>query len=122
MAPRAEELPRIKGLIDYLNDPFPMGDNPITWEGRQMILAFSEHQQDAVLAMARVEIMAQAMGLGGFHCGWIQMADAQDYDRLMEFFPDIPTGYRLRSVFVIGHPRVGFRRTVPRDGPVVSYM
>ncbi len=122
MAPRAEELPRIRDLIGYLDDPFPMGDDPITWGGRQVILAFSQHQQDATIAMAQVEVMAYAMGLGGFHCGWIQMADVQDHERLMGFFPDIPLSYGLRSAFVIGHPSVGFTRTVPRDGPVVDYM
>ncbi|MDO5861538.1 MAG: nitroreductase family protein [Thermoplasmata archaeon] len=122
MAPRADELPRIRQLIDYLDDPFPMGPNPLTWEGSQLILAFSREPEDAVIAMTRVEIMAYAMGLGGFYSHWIQMADAQDHDALMGFFPDIPEDHGLRSVFVIGHPRVRFRRTAPRDGPRVSYL
>lgn len=121
MAPRADELPRIRQLIDYLDDPFPMGPNPLTWEGTQIVLAFSREPEDAVIAMARVELMAYAMGLGGFYSHWIQMAEAQDHDRQMEFFPDIPSDRGLRAVFVVGRPRVRFRRTVPRDGPSVHY-
>lgn len=65
MAPRADELPRFRQLIDYLNDPFPMGNNPLIWEGQQLILAFSEDPLDSVIAMARIELMAYTMGLGG---------------------------------------------------------
>ncbi len=120
MAPRAGELKRFAQLIDYLNDPFPMGNNPLIWEGTQIILAFSGHPEDSVIALGRLEIMAYAMGLGGFYSHWIQMADEQDHGRFMEFFPKIPSDYRLGGAFVIGHPRIRYRRTVPRDPPKVE--
>ncbi len=66
------------------------------------------------------ELMACAMGLEGFYSHWIQMADGQDHERFMEFFPGIPSGYSLGGAFVIGRPRVGYRRTVPRDPPKVD--
>lgn len=122
MSPRADELPRIRQLIDYLNDPFPMGNNPLLWEGRQMILAFSKHREDSVIAMARIELMACAMGLGGFYSHWIQMADDEDHGRFMGFFPGMSEDLVLGAVFVIGHPRSRFRRTVPRDVPDVRMM
>lgn len=112
---RKDELPRARQLVEYVNDPFPMGPNPLTWEGRQMILAFATHLEDAYIAMARVELMAQAMGLGCFYSHWVQVADATDHGRFMEFFEGIPAEKSLGCVLVVGHPRVRYRRTVPRD-------
>lgn len=120
MAPRAEELPRIARLIAYLKDP--KGCNPLTWDGRQLVMAFSREHEDAIIAMGRVEMMAYAMGFGGFYSHWIQVADAQDHDRLMAFFPDVPEDRHLEAVFIPGHPRVFFNRTTPRGPPAVSWM
>ncbi len=120
MAPREGELPRFAQLREYLDNPFPMGNNPLLWEGPQIVLAFSGHPEDSLIALGRLELMACAMGLGGFYSHWIQMADGQDHGRFMEFFPGIPSDYSLGGAFVIGHPRVGYRRTVPRDPPKVD--
>ncbi len=120
MAPREGEVPRFAQLREHLDDPFPMGCNPLLWEGTQVVLAFSGHPEDSLIALGRLELMACAMGLGGFYSHWIQMADGQDHERFMEFFPGIPSGYSLGGAFVIGRPRVGYRRTVPRDPPKVD--
>lgn len=122
MEPRKDDLPRIRQLIAYLAQPVPAGYNPLTWDGRQLIMAFSEEPDNAVIAMGRVELMAYSMGLGGFYSHWIQMADLQDHERLMEFFPAVPSYKHLGAVFIPGHPRVRFKRTVPRGPPVVSWM
>lgn len=122
MAPRADELPRFRQLIDYLNDPFPMGNNPLIWEGQQLILAFSKDPLDSVIAMARIELMAYTMGLGGFYSHWIQMAYDEDPERFMGFFPEGMSGKKMGCAFVIGYPRIGYRRTVPRDPVPVRMM
>lgn len=120
MEQRASDLPRIAQLIAYLKEP--KGYNPLTWDGRQLVMAFSREHEDAVIAMGRVELMAYAMGLGGFYSHWIQMADDQDHGRLMSFFTDVPADRHLEAVFIPGRPRVRFRRTVPRGPPTISWM
>lgn len=122
MAPRASELPRFRQLRCFLDDLSHTGNNPLLWEGRQIILAFSRSREDAIIAMGRVEMMAYAMGLGGFFSHWIMMVDDQDHDGLMEFFPEIPADKRMCCAFIIGHPRICFRRTVPRKAPTVHMM
>lgn len=122
MEPRASELPRFRQLKDYLDDPSHAGRNPLLWEGRQIILAFSRSREDAIIAMGRMEMIAYAMGLGGFYSHWIMMVDDQDHDGLMEFFPNISADKRMCCAFVIGHPKVRFRRTVPRKAPTVHLM
>ncbi len=121
LRPLRDSNPRIAMFVDHMDDPFAFGPNPFTWEGRQLILAFSRQPEDAVIAMSRVELMACAMGLGGFYCGWIRMADDVDREKLMGFFPDVPSDRVLRCVYVVGHPRTRFRRTVPRE-PLQTVM
>lgn len=117
--PLSEEFPRIGQFVDYIGDRSKYEFDPFLWTGKQIILAFSKIPANAHIAMARVELAAYAMGLGGFYSRWIAMADEQDHDRLMEYFPEIPKDCHLNSVFIIGHPKVKYRRTVPRDDVVV---
>lgn len=122
LEPFEGEYPRVRQFREHVADPYPMGPNPFTWEGRTVVLGFSREPEDAVVAMARVEIMAEAMGLGGFYSHWIRLADGLDHDGFMGFFPDVPRDLRLRSAFVVGRPRVRYRRSAPRSGPRVDYV
>lgn len=115
------DLPRVRQLIQYLKNPSSFPYNPLIWEGTQAILMFSATPDNALIAMTRMELMAYSMGLGGFYSHWIQLAEQEDHDLLMEFFPEIPNELGLRCAFIIGHPRVKFRRTVPREMPQVTY-
>ncbi len=122
-----EFMKHIRGILEYKRDQYPRIDqfcdyvdngmetnNPLIWEGRQMILVFSKEPTDAILAMSRMEMITYAMGLGGFYSRWIRMVEDTDHDKLMEFFPDIPSDMGMNAVFIIGHPRVRYRRTIPR--------
>ncbi len=64
--------------------------------------------------MEQIDLMATAMGLGGFHSRWILQASENDPERFMSFFPEISQGLQAFAVFVIGHPRLKYRRSVPR--------
>lgn len=50
------------------------------------------------------------------------MAYDQDPERFMGFFPDFMSGKRMGCAFVIGHLRIGYRRTVPRNPVPVRMM
>lgn len=100
----SERFPRIEQFCS-MDDSGRLGRHPLIWEGRQAVLAFSEIPADAVIATARLEMTAYAMGLGGFYSRWIQMADEIDHDSLMKFFPDISSRKRLNCVFVTDIPR-----------------
>ncbi len=65
--------------------------------------------------MEQLDLMAFSMGLGGFHSRWILQASENDPERFMSFFPEVREDLRAYAVFVIGHPRVRFRCTVPRE-------
>ena len=118
LEPERARFPRIDQFCS-MEDPGRLGRHPLIWDATQAILAFSEVPADSVIAMGRIEMAAYTMGLGGFYSLWIQKADEVDHEALMDFFPDVPRTKRMNCVFVIGHPKTRYRRTVPRDDAVV---
>ena len=109
------EHPRLEQFVDYVENGMEGKNNPFTWEGRQLIIAFSRFPIDSIIAMEQLDLMAYSMGLGGFHSRWILQSSENDRGRFMSFFPEIRDDLNAYAVFVIGRPRIRFRRTVPRD-------
>lgn len=111
---KEKELFRIKQLGEYLQDENRNPKrHPLLWEGHQLLLAFSESKTDADIAMTRVELMAYALGLGGFYSLFINMSDEIDHERLMKFFPEIDSKKHMCVAFIIGYPRLKYLRTRP---------
>lgn len=114
-----DEHPRLRQFVDYVDGGMEGRNNPFTWEGRQLVVAFSHLPIDSVIAMEQLDLMAYSMGLGGFHSRWVLQASENDPERFASFFLEVREDLKAYAVFVIGHPRVRFRRTVPReDRPV----
>ena len=119
---KQEEFFRIKQYGDYLRDENRNPKrHPLLWEGHQLLLAFSKAKADAVIAMTRVELLAYTLGFGGFHSLFINMADEVNHDKLMEFFPEIDKDKHMYAAFVIGIPRVKYRRTRPHKEINVTF-
>ena len=116
-----DEFFRIKQFGEYLRGEGDYKNHPLLWEGSQMILAFSTNSANALIASTRLELFAYTMGLGGFYSLFTLKADELDHDKLMEFFPEIDSSKHMYSAFVIGYPRVRYRRTVPHKNPDVYY-
>jgi ferredoxin len=111
---KEDEFFRIKQVGDYLADENrDPKRHPLLWEGQQLLLAFSENKTDAIIAMTRIELLAYSLGLGGFHSLFIGMAEQIDNDKLMEFFPEIDSNKHMYAAFVLGIPRVKYKRTRP---------
>ncbi|WP_298519698.1 nitroreductase family protein [uncultured Methanobrevibacter sp.] len=117
-----DEFFRIKEFGDYLKDNSTKEFHPLLWEGKQLILTFSTDKTSAVIANARLELLAYSLGLGGFYSLFILKADEIDHDRLMEFFPDIDKNKHMYSTFIIGYPKKRFRRTIPHKDIKVTYF
>ncbi len=117
-----QEHPRLEQFVEYVDGGQIGRNNPFTWEGRQVVVAFSRIPIDAIIPMGQLELMAFSMGLGGFHSRWMLLAAEDDPGRFMSFFPGIDEGLKAYAVFVIGHPRVRFRTSVPRDERKVLWL
>lgn len=113
---------RIKEFGDYLNDNSTKEFHPLLWSGKQLILTFSADKTSAVIANTRLELLAYSLGLGGFYSLFILKADEINHEKLMKFFPDIDKNKHMYSAFIIGHPKVRFRRTIPHNEIKVNYF
>ena len=122
LKPIEDTLPRIRDFCRYMEGTYenPKG-HPFLWEGRQLILAFSEVSVDAVIASVRVELTGYTMGLGGFYSLFMITAAEREPELFSRFFPEIDPRKRLRCVYVIGHPRVRYGRTLPPRRLQVRY-
>jgi ferredoxin len=119
---KEDDFFRIKQVGDYLADENRNPNrHPLLWEGKQLLLAFSENKTDAIIAMTRIELLAYTLGLGGFHSLFIGMSEQIDNDRLMEFFPEVDSNKHMYAAFVIGVPRVKYLRTRPHKEIKLTY-
>ena len=119
---KEEEFFRIREFGVYLNDNSSKEFHPLLWSGKQLILTFSTDKTSAVIANARLELLAYSLGLGGFYSLFILKADEIDHEKLMEFFPEIHRDKHMYSAFVIGYPKVRFRRTIPHKDINVTFF
>ena len=113
---------RIKQLGNYLQDKSKYKNHPLLWEGHQLILGFSSNPANAIIATTRLELYSYTLGLGGFHSLFIQKADEINHNKLMEFFPKIDENKHMYSAFIIGYPRIKYRRTVPHEKIEIQYL
>ncbi|MDE7262912.1 MAG: nitroreductase family protein [Oscillospiraceae bacterium] len=98
---------------NYLAHP----DQPDTlfYGGNQMIVVTSERQRpvDGGLALANMELMAHALGLGALYCGFATSAIDSDPE-LREYF-GITETRKIDSCLIVGHTDLRFQRTAPRN-------
>ena len=116
------EHPRLDQFVKYVDGGMKEKNNPFTWEGRQLIIAFARFPIDAIIPIAQLDLMASSMGLGGFHSRWILQASENDAERFMSFFSDVDEGLKAYAVYVIGHPRVRFKRSVAREERKILWL
>ncbi len=109
------EHPRLKQFVEYVDNGQKEVNNPFTWEGRQIIVVFARFPIDAIIPVEQMDLMAYSMGLGGFHSRWMLQAAENDPKRFMSFFPEVSEGLQAYAMYIVGHPRVKYRRTVTRD-------
>ena len=102
---------------DYLAHP----DEPDTlfYGGNQMIAVTAERPVDGGLALANMELMAHALGLGALYCGFAARAIQSDPE-LREYF-GLTEKRHLESCLIVGHTDLRFRRTAPRNPARVDW-
>lgn len=116
----AEEKGR-RGLLrryeQYLAHPEEA--DALFYGGTQMIAVTSERSIDGALALANMELMAHAMGLGALYCGFATSAITADPD-LRAYF-GITDARHLDSCLIVGRTSLQFHRTAPRNPANVQW-
>lgn len=101
-------LRRYESYLRHPNEP-----DTLFYGGSQMIAVTSERPVDGALALANMELMAHAMGLGALYCGFAAMAIDGDA-KLREYF-GITEKRHLDSCLIVGRTTLRFQRTAPRN-------
>ena len=91
----------------------PEEPDTLFYGGTQMIAVTSEPPIDGALALANMELMAHALGLGALYCGFATRAIDTDPE-LREYFGVTETRH-IDSCLIIGHTDLKFYRTAPRN-------
>ena len=91
----------------------PGQPDTLFYGGNQMIAVTSEVRPDGGLALANMELMAHALGLGALYCGFAARAIEGDPE-LREYF-GITEKRSLDGCLVVGHTGLKFYRTAPRN-------
>ena len=101
----------------YLAHP----DQPDTlfYGGNQMIVVTSEQPVDGGLALANMELMAHALGLGALYCGFATRAIDSDPE-LREYF-GLTEKRKIDSCLIVGRTDLRFQRTAPRNPAQVEW-
>lgn len=97
----------------------PGQPDTLFYGGNQMIVVTSERPVDGGLALANMELMAHAMGLGALYCGFATRAIDNDPE-LRKYF-GVTEKRHLDSCLIVGHTDLRFHRTAPRNPPQVEW-
>ena len=101
----------------YLANP----DQPDTmfYGATQMIAVTAPNHIDGGLALANMELLAHAMGLGALYCGFASHSINQD-EQLRQYF-GVSENRHLSGCLVLGRTDLRFHRTAPRKPPQVNW-
>lgn len=97
----------------------PEQPDTLFYGGNQMIVVTSERAVDGGLALANMELMAHALGLGALYCGFAARAIDSDPE-LREYF-GITEKRHIDSCLIVGHTDLRFQRTAPRNPARVNW-
>ena len=101
-------LRRYENYLAHPGEP-----DTLFYGGNQMIVVTSQRPVDGGLALANIELMAHALGLGALYCGFA--ARAIDTDPELRAYFGITEERKLDSCLIVGHTDMRFHRTAPRN-------
>ena len=91
----------------------PDAPDTLFYGGNQMIAVTSEPPIDGALALANMELMAHALGLGALYCGFA--ARAIDGDPALRAYFGVTERRKLDGCLIVGRTALKFYRTAPRN-------
>ena len=88
------------------------GEDTLFYHAPAVILTVSDHDVNAALASANMELMAHAMGLGALYVGFFVRAAA--HSRELQQFLGLSGKQHVVTCLALGHPVQHYCRTAPR--------
>jgi nitroreductase/NAD-dependent dihydropyrimidine dehydrogenase PreA subunit len=107
----------IKMHEEFQTDP-KKGDR-LFFNAPAVIVVAANTDTDGALASSRMELMANAMGLGVLFSGFFVRA-SRDNKEILDFL-GVKEGQHVVTCLVVGYPDVKYERTVPRKAADVTW-
>jgi nitroreductase/Pyruvate/2-oxoacid:ferredoxin oxidoreductase delta subunit len=107
----------IKMHEQFQSDP-KKGDR-IFFNAPAVIVVTANSDIDGALASSRMELMANALGLGNLFSGFFVRA-SRDNKEILDFL-EVKEGQHVVTCMVIGYPDVDYKRTVPRKSADITW-
>ncbi|MDZ5253497.1 nitroreductase family protein [Clostridium sp. LIBA-8841] len=97
----------------------PIKNDRLFFNAPVIIVAFSHHDLDGELASSNMELMTNALGLGTFFSGFLQLA-AEGNEKILTLLG--VENKKIASCMVIGYPAITYKRTAPRKKVEVNWI
>lgn len=98
----------------------PIKNDRMFFNAPAVIFVTSPNAFNGGLASSNMELMTDALGLGTFFSGFIQIA-SKDNKEILDLL-GINDGNQIVSCLVIGYPDVKYKRTVPRKKANINWL
>lgn len=98
----------------------PIKNDGLFFNAPAVIIVTANNELNAGLASTNMELMINALGLGTFYSGFLQLA-TQGNDDIMSLL-QISNNKKVVTCIVLGYPAVNYKRTAPRKDPEISWI
>ena len=78
------------------------------------------NELNGALAASKMDLMVDALGLGTFYSGFLQIA-TNDNNEILDFL-HISDNKKIVACMVVGYPNVKYKRTVPRKAADIKWI
>lgn len=98
----------------------PIKNDKLLFNAPAVIIVAANNELNGALASSNMELMTDALGLGTFFSGFLQIA-SQDNKDIMDLL-EIKDNKKIVTCMVLGYPDVMYRRTTPRKDANITWI
>lgn len=123
LTPETEHLKRYAYLWTKFYDAYkedPIKNDKLFFNAPTVIIVTANNELNGALASSNMELMTDALGLGTFFSGFLQIA-SDNNKAIMELL-EIKDNKKIITCMVVGYPNVKYKRTAPRKDAQVNWL
>lgn len=123
LTPETEYLKRYANLWVHSYKMYkedPIKNDRLFFNAPSVIIVTANNELNGALASSKMDLMVDALGLGTFYSGFLQIAIAGNKE-ILDFL-NIKSDKKVVTCMVIGYPNVKYKRTVPRKDADVNWI
>ena len=98
----------------------PIKNDKLFFNAPSVIIVTANNELNGALAASKMDLMVDALGLGTFYSGFLQVA-TNGNDKILNLL-GINDNKKVVACMVIGYPNVKYKRTAPRKDASISWI